>query len=151
VVADSDPAVVVRRTIPAPRAKVFEAWTSPAILRRWFRGSADAECTLCELDVRVGGSYRLGMNVPSRKASFLVVGEYLEVVPPSRLVYTWNWQEPDQHVQNSLVTVEFYERGESTEVVVTHRRLPSEADRQDHGRGWSECLANLERELTEKA
>jgi uncharacterized protein YndB with AHSA1/START domain len=73
---------------------------------------------------------------------FYLTGVYREVRPPERLVYTWRW-EAEPELGETLVTVEFLDRGASTEVVLTHERFPSDAVRDQHGTGWSSCLECL--------
>jgi uncharacterized protein YndB with AHSA1/START domain len=70
-------------------------------------------------------------------------GVYREVTPPERLVFTWCWQEGEMEGVETLVTVEFHDRGESTELVLTHVGFPSQAQCEGHSQGWSssfECL-----------
>src|ERR1700743_284278 len=84
----SDREIVVRRTFDAPARLVFEAWTRPELFQRWWVPKSSGMVLLsCELDVRVGGGYRLefGLGETKRMAFF---GRYLEVTPPTRLVWT---------------------------------------------------------------
>ena len=129
------------RTFAAPREKVFRAWTDPEELKRWW-GSEGYATPSAEVDLRVGGTYRLGMKKLPDGQVFYLTGTYREVRPPEKLVYTWRWEaEPDQG--ETLVTVEFRDLGKSTEVVVTHELFPSAKVRDDHNRGWSGCLDRL--------
>jgi uncharacterized protein YndB with AHSA1/START domain len=112
---------------------------------RWFV-TPDDEMRVVELDLRAGGAYRLEGTVHARPWS--VWGTYKEVVPPTRLVYTWTWNNDaalgEPLGDDTLVTVEFLEHGSETEVVVTHERLASERARAEHRDGWIECLARVE-------
>jgi uncharacterized protein YndB with AHSA1/START domain len=99
-----------------------------------------------EVDLRVGGRYRIHMREPEGK-EHRVVGVYREVDPPRRLVYTWTW-ETDPIVTDSIVTVEFNERGGSTEVVLRHEKLPTVEKRDGHNAGWVVCLEQLETVVT---
>ena len=139
--AEAPPAVRLTRTIRASRQRVFRAWTDPELLMRWFI-TPDDEMRIIELDLRAGGRYRLEGTVRARP--WAVWGTYREVVPPSRLVYTWTWDN-DSNLgeplgKDTLVTVEFLERGAETEVVVTHEKLATERARTEHANGWVECL-----------
>jgi uncharacterized protein YndB with AHSA1/START domain len=139
------PALVkVRRIVPAPPHEVYRAWTEPELVQRWFkpRGGASAGA---EMVVRVGGTYRWGMKLLGHV--YYAVGEYLEVEPPERLVFTFGWERALVRLTDSLVTVEFADRGDDTEVVITHERLPRRSLRALHGMGWRECLDNLSRYL----
>jgi uncharacterized protein YndB with AHSA1/START domain len=131
----------LRRTFKAPRAKVFQAWTDPEELKNWW-GPEGYATPSAEVDLRVGGKYRLGMRkLPDGEILYLT-GVYREVRPPERLVYTWRWEDKPEH-GDTLVTVEFREAGESTEVVLTHEFFPTEKSRDDHNRGWNGCLDRL--------
>lgn len=134
-------ALEVRRTFAAPRQRVFEAWTRPDELKRW-AAPGPMSTPLAEVDLRVGGRYRIHMRSPDG-AEHRVVGEYREVDPPKRLVYTWTW-ETNPDVTDSIVTVEFHDRDGSTEVVLRHEGLPSVDSRERHASGWSQCLEKLE-------
>lgn len=131
-------AVRLSRTLAAPREKVFRAWTTPAELKRW-SAPGDMVPALAEVDLRVGGRYRIHMQAPDG-AVHKVSGVYQVVDPPRRLVYTWAWEEGSAQ-GDTLVTVEFNERGaDQTEVVLTHERFPNAEIRDRHQHGWTGCL-----------
>ena len=134
------------RTYSAPRDDVFRAWTEPEALKRWFAPSDEFSTPIAEVDLRVGGAYRIGMKPPDQEDMFIVVGTYREVQPPERLVFTWSWEEGID-VGETLVTVEFRDLGGSTEVVLTHELFPNEQARDKHNEGWSGCLERLEKIL----
>lgn len=134
--------VQVRRTLPAPPEDVFRAWTDPDLVSRWFKPRAGSSLG-AEMDVRVGGSYRWGMKLLGR--AYYAVGEYVEVDPPRRLVFTFGWENALVRLSDSLVTVELAARGEATDVVITHERLDSRALRAIHGAGWRDLLARIGR------
>ena len=137
--------VQVRRTIGAPREQVFAAWTDPRLFRAWFKPRGGSIPSV-ELDVRVGGRYRIALERLGR--IWYMVGEYVEVDPPARLVSTFGWQDvPLVRVADSLLTVDFIERDDRTEIVITHERLRTPALRALHGFGWRTTLATLERNL----
>lgn len=143
----ADPVVVIRR-IRAPRERVFRAWTTPEELRRWWRLTPHHTPDVLEIDLRVGGTYRLGMIGPTG-TTYAVSGAYRDVTPPSRLVYSWQWTAP-QPSPPSLVTVEFVAVGpDATDVIVTHSDLPDAASRRDHDQGWTATTAALARALEE--
>jgi uncharacterized protein YndB with AHSA1/START domain len=133
----------VRRTLPAEREEVFRSWTDPALVRQWFKPRGGSSPS-AEMDVRVGGHYRWGMKLLGHL--YYAFGEYIEVDPPRRLVFTFGWDRvPFVRLADSLVTVEFADRGDQTEVVITHKRLDSRGLRALHQGGWRACLANLGR------
>ena len=133
----------VRRTFAAPRQKVFEAWTDAKRLTRWLCRVTEQHSTkLLELDVRAGGRYRLEVTTPEGD-HMLLSGRYLEVKPPDRLVLTWEW-EGDPDFGETVVTVDFLARGNSTELVLTHERFPNKERRDRHAVGWDGCFDRLE-------
>ena len=135
----------VARTFEISREQVFAAWTDPESVRRWF-GPRKFSNASAELDVRVGGAYRIAMRGPDGE-TFYAVGTYREVSPPERLVFSWGWEaSPD--ARESIVTVEFFERGGGTEVVLTHVGLADTASRDSHQDGWDGTLERLAAVLT---
>jgi uncharacterized protein YndB with AHSA1/START domain len=130
----------VRRTIPASREAVFRAWTDPDVVRQWF-GARGGSTLHADMDVRVGGRYRLDME--SSLGTGSIFGEYLEVTPPERLVYTFRWDRVPVAIPDTQVTVEFLELEAATEVVITHERQPSRAVSEFHAWGWDGSLEKL--------
>ena len=129
------------RTFAAPREKVFGAWTDPEELKKWW-GPPGYATPSVEVDLRMGGKYRLGMRKLPDGPIFYLAGTYREVRPPEKLVYTWQW-EAKPELGDTLVTVEFHDRGGSTEIVLTHELFPTEKARGDHERGWSSSWDKL--------
>lgn len=137
----------LKQTFDAPREDVFRAWTEPERLRQWIT-PPDTSCPDAEIDLRVGGSYRIAMKRGDLLA--YAIGTYLEVRPPERLIFTWSWEPILASVLDtgeSRVQVDFHERGASTEVVLTHERLLTEEIREFHHFGWSTGLDQLARLL----
>ena len=136
--------LVIERTFAAAQARVFEAWTSPEVLRRWWGAGPDWTSPAIEIDLRPGGRYRLSMQDPSGVVRS-VGGEYVEVDPPRRLVYTWALESHGaENDAATLVTVEFREvsPGE-TAVTLTHTGFADGERRDLHREGWELCIANL--------
>ena len=116
----SDRELVVLRTVDAPARLVFEAWTQPDLFRRWWvPTSFGLTLVSCEMEVRVGGQYRLVFLHEGTNVAFY--GTYLEVTPPTRLV--WTNEEGDAGA--TVTTVTFDERDGKTQLVV-HDLYPSE-------------------------
>ena len=135
----------LRRTFDAPREEVFDAWTNPEVLRRWWSVTPAGRTPVAEVDLRVGGSYLLRMEDPESATTHTVRGEYREVLRPERLVYSWCWVREDGssgHV--STVMVEFVAEGERTTVVLEHSELESAESAERHTYGWGACLEMLE-------
>ena len=141
----SETTLNLKRTFGAPRAKVFQAWTDPNVLKQWFRGMDDWTTPIHEIDLKVGGKYRLGMQPPDGDTPYVAYGTYREIQPPEKLVYTWSWEGQDP--METLVTVEFRAVGDSTEVELTHERFPNAAERDKHNEGWVGCLDQLSKLL----
>ncbi len=132
----------IRRTLAAPRERVFNAWTRAEELRKWF-APGPLTTAVAESDLRVGGRYRITMRAPDGK-EHTVSGVYQIIDPPKRLVYTWKWDDKPS-AGESTVTVEFHEQGRSTEVVLRHEGLPNEKEVAEHTHGWNGCLEKLEK------
>jgi uncharacterized protein YndB with AHSA1/START domain len=134
--------VRVSRTFQASRQRVFKAWTDPELLIRWFIED-DSEMQVRELDLRVGGRWRF--DGTERGRPWALEGEFREVVPPERLVYTWKWADEPAlgGPGDTVVTVEFREKGNATEVTVTQDGFTNSVARAEHDRGWVGCLERL--------
>ena len=111
----SEREIVITRTFNAPAHLVFEAWTKPELMRRWWVPKSSGLTLLsCEMDVRTGGSYRFVFRHPSAPEPMAFFGRYLEVSPPSRLV--WTNEEGGDAGQVSTMTLE--DRGGTTRMVL---------------------------------
>jgi uncharacterized protein YndB with AHSA1/START domain len=139
---NEETALELRRTLPAPPERVFRAWTEAGQVKQWF-GPKGCTVPEAELDLRVGGRYRFTLEEPDGR--HIVAGEYVEISPPERLVFTWKWEHVPEDSPETLVTVEFLPRGDGTEMVLTHERFPSADVRDLHNQGWTssfDCLAD---------
>ena len=134
----SDLTLTVRRMIAAPAVDVFSAWTNPEQLRQWW-DPRPVRCLDAEVDLRVGGRYRIGNLFPDGRVIW-IEGEFQTVTPPHLLEYTFR---TGVDAPASLVTVQFETRVGGTDVIVTHRHIPNVAMRDDHERGWVGCLDGL--------
>jgi len=150
---DSETRVQIRRTFKAPREKVFEAWTKPDKLEKWMCRDAPQSATrYWDFDIREGGGFHLENRIPNGLVYKQWIG-YREVKPPMKLVLDWNWErfdaqgKRDEGPHQSLVTVEFQDRGDSTEVILTHELLPTHELREGVRKGWNGCFDMLDRNL----
>ena len=117
----SDLELVVTRTVKAPPRLVFEAWSKAELFQRWWvPQSLGMSLLSCELDVRVGGTYRLVFRHPAAPEPMAFHGRYLEVTPPSRLV----WTNEEVFGNGQITTVTFEDIAGQT-LVVVHERYPS--------------------------
>jgi uncharacterized protein YndB with AHSA1/START domain len=139
---DTQTSVRISRVINADPDTLFRAWTEPDQLKRWScpEGSTLADV---EMDLTVGGRYRLKMESPDGTVH-TAVGVYRAVEAPHRLVYTWRWEEEAYDVGETLVTVEFQDRGGASEVVLTHELFPNAEATGQHSDGWTSCFTKLE-------
>jgi uncharacterized protein YndB with AHSA1/START domain len=143
-----DTTLRLRRSFQASPAEVFDAWTNPEVLRRWWVRDPAWSTPVADVDLRVGGGYRLTMEDPDTGHRHTVRGEYLTVNRPELLVYSWSWELDDGGIgPASTVTVEFLAEEEGTSVVLVHTGLEDPGSRDRHGQGWGECLDSLARAI----
>ena len=135
----------IERTFDAPVERVFDAWTSEEVLRRWLHGMPGWETPTAEVDLRVGGTIRIVMRDPTDGTEAGATGEYRVVDPPHRLVFTWVWD--DQPEQPQLIELELVEREGSTTVSMTNSAIPTDGRLESQERGWHVCYDNLDRLL----
>lgn len=99
------------------------------------------------VDIRVGGSYRIGMRRTRDSKAVSIEGRFLEVTPPHKLVYTWRWSGALEEISETWVTVEFLARDQGTEIVLTHDNFPNVPSWQQHRGGWIAACDRMERIL----
>ena len=133
--------LISRRTIAAPPETLFAAWTEPRHLVRWW-GPKDVECTAAEVDLQVGGRYRLANRFPDGTVIW-IAGSFELIEPPRRLVYTWAHEPFADETLHTRVTVRFDPKPEGTEIIIIHQRFTDEAVRDAHSAGWTGCLDGL--------
>lgn len=131
----------LERQLDAPPDRVFNAWTRPEEMKQW-TSPAPLNTSVAEVDLRVGGRYRISMEAPDG-AVHTVRGEYREIVPGRKLAYTWRWETWRESHADSLVTVEFKAQGTGTLVVITHTELPDDNAVAQHTQGWTGSLDKL--------
>lgn len=134
----------MKRSFAAPAQRVFDAWTSEEVMRRWFHAAHDWETSAAEVDLRVGGSVRVVMRNPHEDAEYGGGGRYTVIDPPNRLAFTWVW---DREPHETLIEIEFEETDGVTEVRFTHTGLLDEEALRSHEEGWGKCFDNLEQAL----
>lgn len=140
--APDEQALDMRRVLPAPRPLVFRAMTEPTLLARWW-GPRGFTSPSLEIDLRVGGSYRIAMQPPDGEL-FYLSGEFTQVDPPALLAYTFRWEDPDADDRETEVTLRLEDLGEFTEVAFTQRAFATEARRALHQQGWTDGFERLE-------
>lgn len=138
--------LLIERTFQAPAERVFDAWTSEEVMRRWFHGEHAWETPVAEVDLRLGGNVRVVMRDPDKGEDYGGGGHYTEIDPPRRLVFTWTWDD-DEESRETLIELDFEEVDGATTVRLTHSNLRDTESVVSHEGGWSNCLDNLERAL----
>ena len=139
--------LIVRRMIQAPRTRVFEAFASSEALSRWFTPSADVVLEVMDFDFVAGGRFRLRYIMPDGRQP-VVGGVYELIEPPARIIMSWIWEAPDPLADIPMrVSVQFLEKGDATDLVITHEGIPSDQACTIHEDGWGGALNSLERFL----
>lgn len=136
--------LVVRRRVSASAERLFEAWTQPTQLQQWW-GPRNVTCTDAEIDLRVGGRYRIANLLPDGRMVW-ITGHFEQIEPPRRLVYSWRL-EPSLG-SPERVTVRFEPSDGATEIIVIHELIIDAASRDSHEQGWQGCLDGLARYLS---
>ncbi len=134
--------LTLTHTVAAPVDRVFRALTSADELKKWFCPEG-FEVPAVEMDVRVGGEYRIQMQAPDGE-SYSVSGTIEELSPPDLLTYTWTWDEDEgEEEHESRVTYRLTPEGEGTKIELVHTQLASDESAGRHREGWTGCFANL--------
>jgi uncharacterized protein YndB with AHSA1/START domain len=141
-------ALHLQRVLPASPSLLFRMHTEPDLLAQWW-GPKGFSAPSIELDSRVGGRYRIAMQPPEGEL-FFVSGEFREVEPATRLVYTFRWEPPDPDDLENVVAFSLQERRASTAVTVDQRPFATEARQTLHEQGWTESLDRLEALITRR-
>lgn len=136
--------LLIERTYQAPVQAVFDAWTSEEVMRRWFHGEHAWETPTAEVDLRLGGAVRVVMRDPDKDVEHGGGGHYTEIDPPTRLAFTWTW---DEEQRETLIELDFEEVEGATTVRLTHSGLRDQESVLSHEGGWATCLENLGRAL----
>jgi uncharacterized protein YndB with AHSA1/START domain len=123
---------------------LFRAWTRAEELAQWFAVAPGFTVPIAEVDLHVGGRYRIGMQAPGESQIMIVGGEYRTIVAPQKLVFTWRWEGSPEDEPETLVTIRFDERAGLTEMVLRHELFTDAATREKHRDGWEGCLLQLE-------
>ena len=136
------PSLTLKRRLDAPPSKVFAAWTDPEKLAHWFGPADTVGSASAELDVKVGGRFRIRFSTANGE-HHEVGGVYREVTPDQRLVFTWAWRSTPE--RESLVSVTLKPDGAATLLTLTHEQFFDQAARDRHEGGWTGTLDRLER------
>ena len=127
----------VTKFIPAPQKNVFEAWTTPDLVERWFFPDG-MKSVLDYWDAEVGGSFRI--SIIDDEDVYSTNGVFQEISPFHKLVFTYGWEEEES--VETLVTVELRNRDDGTDVILSHEGIDTD-EIEAHKEGWLSALSNL--------
>lgn len=147
VTSNTQAVLMLKRVFHTPIETVFEAWTNPRVLAQWF-GPGGFTVKTAEVDLKVGGKYLIVLQPPDGETT-KHFGEYVEITPPTRLVFTWILQNQTcrgsvNQCAETLVTLDFKQVNQSTEIRLSHERLPSKEAYDGHEFGWTSSFDCLE-------
>lgn len=140
----TDTALKIVKHFEAPVEKVFQAWTDPEQVKQWM-GPGQVHCEQVDIDFRVGGKYSIVMVTEDCEHPN-AIGEYKEIVPNEKIVFTWSWRGGD--MPDTLVTLEFKAKDGGTELTLLHEQFPAREAAEKHHEGWEGCLVSLNDFLT---
>jgi uncharacterized protein YndB with AHSA1/START domain len=139
--------VRIERTFEASADEVFDAWTSPEVIARWFKPASGWQEASAEVDLRVGGKVRVVMRDPDGEPVG-AEGEYKLIDRPNKLAFTWTFDDDTSNEQ--MIEIEFTERDGVTTVVFVNSDI-SDGDRRDaQDEGWNACFDEIGRLLASK-
>jgi uncharacterized protein YndB with AHSA1/START domain len=138
----SKPSLALKRRFKATPAQLFQAWTQPQKMIQWWGVTGHSSEPIAEADLKVGGHFRVQFWTPNGEHQS-VSGVYREVVPDRKLVFSWAWQSTPE--RESQVTVDLKPDSDGTILTLTHEQFFNEQARDDHRRGWTFALDNMER------
>ena len=131
----------IERTYKASPEQVFDAWTSPEVMRRWIHCESDWSTPVAEVDLRLGGRVRVVMRRPDGREGEME-GEYTAIDRPHRLEMAWTFYDDPDNLQ--LIELAFSERGDgTTTAVLVNSRISTDERRAGQDWGWRSCLDEL--------
>jgi len=150
MIADRSYAEVRRRLAAAPE-KVFAMFSKAELVRRWLTPSPEIRLTVLQFDFREGGSYRFAYHVPGAN-TVIVAGSYSMIKPPSKIVFSWVIEPPDEHAGiESEVSVTITPDGRGSELVIRHDRFGRIDAIERHAAGWHGAVDQLAEQLIQEA
>ena len=142
--------LVIDRVFNAPRELVFKMWTDPKHLAQWW-GPRDYPAGKINIDARPGGKYRHCLISSAGDMTLWLKGEFVEIVPPERLVFTFAWEEDGERGMENIVTITFADEGSKTRMTFRQAPFQSDVERDGHGLGWSSSFDRLDDLISQTA
>ena len=136
--------LMVQRKINASAERLFDAWTKPELMKKWFHAGEKMTTPMAETDLKVGGAWKLEMQ-DSKDKIYPCFGQYKLIDRPHKLVFTWS---PSSGKDDYMTTVTLIFKKVSdnvTELTLTHEGLRNEKEFKGHNDGWDGCLGSLEK------
>jgi uncharacterized protein YndB with AHSA1/START domain len=137
-----DTTLVIKREFQASPERIYEAWTNPEILQRWW-GPEGVDIPDVTLDVREGGNWTTTMK-SDRFGERIVRGKYVTLEPPTRLVFTWGWVDNGKRGHETEVEILLIKADAKTTMILTQKVFPAVGDRDSHGFGWNSSFDKME-------
>jgi uncharacterized protein YndB with AHSA1/START domain len=138
-----DTVAEVRRRLAAPPTKVFSAFSEASLVSRWLTPAPEVSLTVLQFDFHIGGAYRFAYHVPDG-ATMFVNGVYRVIEPPSKIVFSWNIEPPDEHAGvRSEVTITLTPDGSGTQLLIRHEQLTHAGAAGRHAEGWRGAITQL--------
>ena len=141
---ESGRVVRIERSFARPAEQVFDAWTSPEVMRRWLHCGSDWNTPVAEVDLRLGGKIRVVMRRPDGTEAE-AQGKFTLIDRPHRLVMTWTFDDDPSNEQ--LLELSFSESEGTTTVRLVNNRISTDQRRDEQAKGWQGCLDELNRLL----
>jgi serine/threonine protein kinase len=137
----------LEKHVAAPIEQVFAAWVDAGNMADWYAPTDDYTTPVADVEARVGGKYRVGMQHKDNDFMNLVTGQYSRFEPPYTLQFTWAWETPVPSLQETQVTVEFRPETDGTHLTLIHERFRDQESKRRHTEGWTGCLNRLARKM----
>ena len=135
-------ALTLTRKINASAERLYDAWTQPELMKKWFHPAKDWTTPMAENELKVGGGWRIQMAKPDNSVFFPGVGQYKVLDRPNKLVFTWHPYAAQDY--ETVVTLLFKKVSDTvTELTLIHEGLRNEKDKADHNGGWVGCVGVL--------
>ncbi len=142
VAPSTEERLILKRELSATPDVVFDVWTQPEHMQHWLGPTPEFKLPIREIDLQVGGKYRMGFEAPDGSMR-IVGGTFSLVEKPNKLVYTWQWEEGEHAGCETQITVDFNAIESGTELVFTQERFRDAEMRESHNHGWTGALEQL--------